>query len=89
MAIETLFISTLFLAIDVPEMLWTQHIENGIAKEITQLVDEAPPVAQVSRVDSPQVVSQPQVTTGLCGSCGYQNDPTASFCIKCGTKLKG
>jgi hypothetical protein len=38
MAVEALFLSTLFLAIDVPEMLWTTHVENIIAKEIDQLV---------------------------------------------------
>jgi hypothetical protein len=37
-AVETLFLSTLFLAIDVPEMLWTRHVENEIAKEITRIV---------------------------------------------------
>lgn len=31
-AAETLFLSWLFLAIDIPEMLWTQHIENEIVK---------------------------------------------------------
>jgi hypothetical protein len=38
-AVETLFLSVLFLPVDVPEMLWTAHVENGIAKEITQLAD--------------------------------------------------
>jgi len=37
-AVETLFISVLFLAIDVPEMLWTRQVENTIAKEITKIV---------------------------------------------------
>jgi len=37
-AVETLLLSWLFLAVDVPEMLWTQHVEKGIAKEITQIV---------------------------------------------------
>jgi hypothetical protein len=37
-AVETLLISTLFLAVDVPEMLWTRHVENTIAKQITQIV---------------------------------------------------
>jgi hypothetical protein len=37
-AVETLLLTWLFLAIDVPEMLWTRHIENTIAKEITQIV---------------------------------------------------
>lgn len=37
-AVETLFISVLFLAIDVPEMLWTRQVENTIAKEIIKIV---------------------------------------------------
>ncbi|MGI0090737.1 MAG: hypothetical protein ACREBS_03420 [Nitrososphaerales archaeon] len=37
-AIEVILLSTLFLAVDVPEMLWTVHVENGLAKEISQLV---------------------------------------------------
>jgi hypothetical protein len=38
MAVEAILLSVLFLAVDVPEMLWTAHVENGIAKEITQIV---------------------------------------------------
>ena len=41
-AVEVILISWLFLAVDVPEMLWTTHVENGIAKEITQIVEGAP-----------------------------------------------
>jgi len=37
-AVEVVLLSWLFLAVDVPEMLWTQHVENGIAEEITQIV---------------------------------------------------
>jgi len=37
-AAEVLFLSVLFLPLDVPEMLWTVHVENGIAKQITQIV---------------------------------------------------
>lgn len=37
-AAETLLLSVLFLAVDVPEMLWTTHIESEILKRITQLV---------------------------------------------------
>jgi len=37
-AAEALLLSVLFLAVDVPEMLWTRHVENEIAKEITQIV---------------------------------------------------
>ena len=37
-AVETLLLSWLFLAVDVPEMLWTRHIEGEIAKKITEIV---------------------------------------------------
>ena len=37
-AAETLLLSALFLAVDVPEMLWTTYVEKGIAREITQIV---------------------------------------------------
>jgi hypothetical protein len=40
MAAESLLLSTLFLAIDVPEMLWTRHVEGGIVKEIAQIVGQ-------------------------------------------------
>lgn len=35
---EAMLFSMLFLAVDVPEMLWTIHVENEILKRITQLV---------------------------------------------------
>ena len=37
-AVEVIFLSWLFLPVDVPEALWTRHVEGGIAKEITQMV---------------------------------------------------
>jgi len=37
-AVETLLISVLFLAVDVPEALWTRHVETEIASEITKIV---------------------------------------------------
>lgn len=37
-AVETILLTWLFLVVDVPEMLWTSHVENGIAKEITSIV---------------------------------------------------
>lgn len=37
-AAETLLLSELSLAVDVPEMLWTRHAEEGLAKEIAQPV---------------------------------------------------
>ena len=37
-AVETILVTWLFLAVDVPEMLWTREVEKGIIKEITQIV---------------------------------------------------
>jgi hypothetical protein len=37
-AVEAILISLLFLAVDVPEMLWTRHVEDEIVKEITRIV---------------------------------------------------
>ncbi len=37
-AAEAILLSVLFLAVDVPEMLWTVHVENAIAKKITEMV---------------------------------------------------
>jgi hypothetical protein len=37
-AAEALFLSVLFLAVDIPEMLWTRHVEEEILKKITQIV---------------------------------------------------
>jgi hypothetical protein len=37
-AAEVILLSVLFLAVDVPELLWTQHVEKGLAKEITKIV---------------------------------------------------
>lgn len=35
---EAILLSGLFLAVDVPEMLWTRHVENEILHRIVQLV---------------------------------------------------
>ena len=37
-AAEAILLSVLFLAIDIPEMLWTRHIEKEILNRIVQLV---------------------------------------------------
>ena len=37
-AAEALLLSVLFLAIDIPEMLWTRHIEGEILKRIVEMV---------------------------------------------------
>ncbi len=36
-AVEALFLSVLFLAVDVPEMLWTRHVEKDLAKKIADI----------------------------------------------------
>jgi len=38
LAVESILLSELFLVVDVPEMLWTTHVEKGILKEITDIV---------------------------------------------------
>ena len=37
-AAEALLLSALFLAVDIPEMIWTIHVENDLLKKITQMV---------------------------------------------------
>ena len=37
-AAEAILLTWLFLVVDVPEMLWTTHVENGLAKEISKIV---------------------------------------------------
>ncbi|HXZ90849.1 MAG TPA: zinc ribbon domain-containing protein [Candidatus Dormibacteraeota bacterium] len=75
-AIETLLLSALFLAVDVPEMLWTVHVESEIIKEIMQLVEIAPAPASAPVSGS----------TKSC-VCGYQNPVEARFCKQCGKPL--
>lgn len=37
-AAEVIILSALFLAVDVPEMLWTRHVEGELVKEIQRIV---------------------------------------------------
>jgi len=37
-AAEALLLSALFLAVDIPEMLWTRHVEGEILHRITQMI---------------------------------------------------
>jgi hypothetical protein len=37
-AAEVILLSVLFLAVDVPEALWTKHVEGDIVKKITKIV---------------------------------------------------
>ena len=72
-ATETLFLSWLFLAIDVPEMLWARHVENEIVNEITQIVETS------ASTPTPQ-------TQRYCVSCGGIISKDALYCPKCGQK---
>jgi len=37
-AVETILITWLFLAVDIPEMLWTREVEKTVINEINQIV---------------------------------------------------
>jgi hypothetical protein len=37
-AVEALLLSELFLAVDVPEMLWTTHVQKQVIQDISQVV---------------------------------------------------
>jgi uncharacterized membrane protein len=39
-AVETLLISALFLAVDVPEMLWTTHVEKEVIRKISDIASK-------------------------------------------------
>lgn len=39
-AVEALLISVLFLAVDVPEMLWTTHVEKEIIQKISEIASK-------------------------------------------------
>ena len=38
LAVDAVLLCELFLLVDVPEMLWTRHVEKEILAEITQLI---------------------------------------------------
>jgi hypothetical protein len=38
-ALEAILLSELFLVINIPEMLWTEHIESKLLKELDKLVE--------------------------------------------------
>jgi hypothetical protein len=77
-AAEALLLSVLFLAVNVPEMLWTVHVENTIAKKITEIVAEIGTAAV-----EPPVTSQMK----YCSSCGAENPVDVQFCGECGTTI--
>jgi hypothetical protein len=44
-AAEAILLTWLFLPVDVPEMLWTVHVEGKLAKEIQQIAETGSPMA--------------------------------------------
>ncbi|MEM0097131.1 MAG: hypothetical protein QXG99_06690 [Conexivisphaerales archaeon] len=40
MVAEVIILSELFIVVDVPEMLWTEHVESGLLKKLDQIVKE-------------------------------------------------
>ncbi len=38
-AAEALLLTELFLAVDIPEMLWSEHVEKGIVKELDGMIN--------------------------------------------------
>jgi hypothetical protein len=67
-AVEALLLSELFLAVDVPEMLWTTHVEKQVIQTINQIVASGPPPAGVP-IGSPVSAAQ---TRGPPGSTPLQ-----------------
>ncbi|EZQ02242.1 hypothetical protein CM19_10570 [Candidatus Acidianus copahuensis] len=37
-AVETILLSELFLVVDVPEMLWTSHVENNLLQKLDDII---------------------------------------------------
>ena len=37
--VEALILSEIFLVVDIPEMLWTEHVEKGLMKELDQRIN--------------------------------------------------
>src|SRR5713226_10646179 len=40
-AVEALLLSVLFLAVDVPEMLWTTHVEKEVIRKISDIASRS------------------------------------------------
>lgn len=40
-ALEVLFLSELFLFVDIPEILWNSHVENELIKKLKEIAREA------------------------------------------------
>jgi sporulation protein YlmC with PRC-barrel domain len=54
------------------------EVETQDVVETKEIVEKIPP---------PPPPSPQPAKPGLCSVCGYQNEKTSKFCIKCGTKM--
>jgi sporulation protein YlmC with PRC-barrel domain len=52
----------------------------------TSVPEPSAPTPTVSTKE-PTTQDRPMPAKGLCASCGFQNEPTNKFCIKCGSKI--
>ncbi|BBD71836.1 hypothetical protein HS1genome_0225 [Sulfodiicoccus acidiphilus] len=98
-AIETVILGPIFLVVDVPEMVYNEHIEGKFARMIENIVNQAPSSFQQAPppFQPPQSVpqyqpmpQQPQASHqqfSYCPSCGGQIAPNYKFCPSCGTRL--
>ena len=77
-AAEALLLSVLFLTVDVPEMLWTRHVEGEIAKKISEIVESVP----VSTMTEAPVSSR---RVEFCKVCGAELPAGSAYCPECGT----
>jgi len=101
-AVETIVLSPLFLLVDVPEMLYNEHIEGKFSKIIENVVNQAPLSSQTFQPAQPvqyqqpqpnyqQPITQPQpVNQGFsyCPACGTQLSASFKYCPSCGYKLQ-
>jgi sporulation protein YlmC with PRC-barrel domain len=53
----------------------------------TPATSATPATPEGSPSTSPPAKTSPPRTPGLCSECGFQNESSSKFCIKCGSKL--
>ena len=91
-AAEAIVLSVLFLAIDVPEMLWTRRIQDKIMKKIAELVESPTPSENAQKtIKEGEVIREREVIREVvmikCTHCGTRNLQTSSKCSNCGAPL--
>jgi sporulation protein YlmC with PRC-barrel domain len=53
----------------------------------TPVASATPTTPKASPSVTPPAKPSPPRTPGLCSGCGFQNESTSKFCIKCGSKI--